>query len=53
MQARVLHHEGKKNNEKLLKIMLIALCTILTVLVVFVASVYVVNLISNEREQGK
>jgi len=33
--------------------MLIALCTILTVLVVFVASVYVVNLISNEREQGK
>ncbi|WP_322536175.1 alpha/beta fold hydrolase [Bacillus altitudinis] len=39
--------------KKLLKIMLIALCTILTVLVVFVASVYVVNLISNEREQGK
>lgn len=33
--------------------MLIALCTILTVLVVFVASVYVVNLISKEREQGK
>lgn len=33
--------------------MLIALCTILTVLVVFVASVYVVNLISEEREQGK
>ncbi len=33
--------------------MLIALCTILTILVVFVASVYVVNLISNEREQGK
>lgn len=39
--------------KKLLKIMLIALCTILTVLVVFVASVYVVNLISKEREQGK
>ncbi|UTV33123.1 alpha/beta fold hydrolase [Bacillus altitudinis] len=39
--------------KKLLKIMLIALCTILTILVVFVASVYVVNLISNEREQGK
>ncbi|MFY2225640.1 alpha/beta fold hydrolase [Bacillus altitudinis] len=39
--------------KKLLKKMLIALCTILTVLVVFVASVYVVNLISNEREQGK
>ncbi|MDI4570386.1 alpha/beta fold hydrolase [Bacillus altitudinis] len=39
--------------KKLLKIMLIALCTISTVLVVFVASVYVVNLISNEREQGK
>ncbi len=33
--------------------MLIALCTILTVLVVFVSSVYVVNLISKEREQGK
>ncbi len=33
--------------------MLIVLCTILTVLVVFVASVYVVNLISKEREQGK
>lgn len=33
--------------------MLIALCTILTVLVVFVASVYVVNLISKERQQGK
>lgn len=33
--------------------MLIALCTILTVLAVFVASVYVVNLISKEREQGK
>ncbi|UJM27945.1 alpha/beta hydrolase [Bacillus aerophilus] len=39
--------------KKLLKIMLIALCTILTVLVVFVASVYVVNLISKERQQGK
>ncbi|MGN8047310.1 alpha/beta fold hydrolase [Bacillus altitudinis] len=39
--------------KKLLKIMLIALCTILTVLVVFVSSVYVVNLISKEREQGK
>ncbi|MDC7796802.1 alpha/beta hydrolase [Bacillus altitudinis] len=39
--------------KKLLKIMLIVLCTILTVLVVFVASVYVVNLISKEREQGK
>ncbi|WP_342493249.1 alpha/beta hydrolase [Bacillus sp. FSL W7-1346] len=39
--------------KKLLKIMLIALCTILTVLAVFVASVYVVNLISKEREQGK
>ncbi|MEW9496989.1 alpha/beta fold hydrolase [Bacillus altitudinis] len=39
--------------KKLLKIILIVLCTILTVLVVFVASVYVVNLISKEREQGK
>lgn len=39
--------------KKLLKIMLISICTIITVMVVFLATVYTVNLISNEREKGK
>ena len=39
--------------KKLLKIMLISICTIITIMVVFLATVYFVNLISNEREKGK
>ncbi|MEK5336980.1 alpha/beta hydrolase [Bacillus sp. FSL M8-0166] len=39
--------------KKILRIMLISLCTIITVMVVFLASVYFVNLFSNEREKGK
>ncbi|GLF92165.1 hypothetical protein Saga11_34240 [Bacillus safensis] len=39
--------------KKLLKIMLISICTMITVIAVFLASVYFVNLISNEREKGK
>ncbi|WP_144534103.1 alpha/beta hydrolase [Bacillus pumilus] len=38
---------------KILKIMLISISTIITVMVVFLATVYFVNLISNEREKGK
>ncbi|MEK4181955.1 alpha/beta fold hydrolase [Bacillus sp. FSL K6-1145] len=39
--------------KKILRIMLISICTIITVMVVFLATVYFVNLISNEREKGK
>ncbi|MBD3861569.1 alpha/beta hydrolase [Bacillus sp. 28A-2] len=39
--------------KKLLKIMLISICSIITVMAVFLASVYFVNLYSNEREKGK
>ncbi|PRR96852.1 alpha/beta hydrolase [Bacillus sp. NMCN6] len=39
--------------KKILRIMLISICTIITVMVVFLASVYFVNLFSNEREKGK
>ncbi|WP_144557408.1 alpha/beta hydrolase [Bacillus pumilus] len=38
---------------KILKIMLISISTIITVMVVFLATVYFVNLVSNEREKGK
>ncbi len=54
LKARILHHEGKRNRlKKILKIMLISISTIITVMVVFLATVYFVNLISNEREKGK
>ncbi|MCM3140080.1 alpha/beta hydrolase [Bacillus safensis] len=39
--------------KKILRIMLISICTLITVMVVFLATVYFVNLISNEREKGK
>ncbi|MBR0640299.1 alpha/beta fold hydrolase [Bacillus safensis] len=39
--------------KKVLRIMLISICTLITVMVVFLATVYFVNLISNEREKGK
>ncbi|MGD6976524.1 alpha/beta fold hydrolase [Bacillus altitudinis] len=39
--------------KKILRIMLISIGTIITVMVVFLATVYFVNLISNEREKGK
>ncbi|WP_144495785.1 alpha/beta fold hydrolase [Bacillus sp. WP8] len=39
--------------KKILRIMLISICTLIMVMVVFLATVYFVNLISNEREKGK
>ncbi|MBU5207872.1 alpha/beta fold hydrolase [Bacillus safensis] len=39
--------------KKILRIMLISICTLITVMVVFLATVYFVNLISNEREKEK
>ncbi len=54
LKARILHHEGKRKPlRKILKIMLISISTIITVMVVFLATVYFVNLVSNEREKGK
>lgn len=43
----------EKPMKKILRIMLISICTLITVMVVFLATVYFVNLISNEREKGK
>lgn len=43
----------EKPMKKVLRIMLISICTLITVMVVFLATVYFVNLISNEREKGK
>ncbi|MBU8697640.1 alpha/beta fold hydrolase [Bacillus pumilus] len=39
--------------KKILRIMLISIVTMITVVVVFLATVYFVNLVSNEREKGK
>ncbi len=43
----------EKPMKKILRIMLISICTLIMVMVVFLATVYFVNLISNEREKGK
>lgn len=43
----------EKPMKKILRIMLISICTLITVMVVFLATVYFVNLISNEREKEK
>lgn len=43
----------EKPMKKISRIILISICTLITVMVIFLATVYFVNLISNEREKGK